>query len=116
MSDIWDLPDEAKAQAIEAGYTEAQVEAVIATRKANFEALKAASMHGLTEEEFATYYQDRYGIDHQCRCAEDKFTGNTMAITKCSGEFHNMLVDAYQELLIERDALRAQVEELGGTV
>lgn len=112
MSEIWDLSPAEVEKALEVGYTQAQVDAVIQARKANYEAIKEDVQGTMSDAEFATYYSDRYGIDHVCRCAEDKFTGNYVRVPECMLHFHEAIVDKVEALLPERDMLRLEVEKL----
>lgn len=111
---IWDLPPEALEEARK-HYTEEQVQALVAARKANYNAFRVAVLEahgGVSEEEFATYYQDRFGIEHTCKCADDHFLNRYTRSTDCTADLHNKLLEKLEEVLPERDYLAAEVARL----
>ncbi len=67
-------------------------------------------------------FEDMYGFEHQCRCADDWAEGNLGVVSVCYLEMTNdaldALVEARKELTANKAsnaALQMQVVELGGT-
>src|SRR5690242_835751 len=106
----------------EMGLDEAGIEKLEARREAEYKAIRKKSLDemGMTEEEMHNFFPERYGIDHECHCLEDRYTGQMLVGTLCEIEIKEKALDRIEELNMELviqeeqlDALRRQLIELG---
>lgn len=106
----------------EAGHSDEQIEEYEAKQKVRWLRYREQSRLGMTEEQFATYYQDRWGIDHDCHCATDMLREDYNTLTECEYEVYLKVRDRLEDVLVQMqalentaDMLRMQVVELGGS-
>lgn len=118
----WKLNDKQRRVAEEMGLDEAGIEALEARREKEYKTARAKSLEemGMTEEEMDSFFHERYGIDHECHCLEDRYTGQMLVGTLCEIEIKEKALDKVEELLMDLviqdeklDALRRQLIELG---
>ena len=110
--EVWELSEQAKEYCRYQGYTDEDIETMEENRKERYFAIKERRMAGLSLEDFESYYQDRFEIDHVCHCAEDEFLGDAVMIMRCQAETYVKIRAKLPEVMEERDILRQQVDQL----
>ena len=118
----WKLTGKQRRVAEDAGLDEAGIEELEARRRKEYENARAKSLEemGMTQDEMDSYFPDKYGIDHECHCLEDRFTGQMLVGTLCEIEIKEKALDKVDDLNMELvileekyDALRRQLISIG---
>ncbi len=118
----WKLTGKMLRLAEESGLDEAGIAELENRRRLEYETIRRKSLEemGMTEEEMDSFFMDKYDIDHECHCLEDRFTGQMLVGTLCEIEIKEKALDKVDELNMELviqeekiDALRRQLIELG---
>ena len=118
----WKLTPKMRRLVEEAGLDDAAIEELESRRRKEYETLRAKSLAemGMSQEEMDSFFPDKYGIDHECHCLEDRYTGQMLVGTLCEIEIKEKALDKVEDLTYELviaaeniDALRRQLISLG---
>lgn len=94
---------------------EEAIEALEEKRREEYEEAHEAALDrlGITDEEFQSYFEDKYGFEHVCHCLEDQMRGNMVVSSVCELETKAKALAHIEKLNIIIDELREQITDLG---
>lgn len=111
----WRLSRKQLLQAQAMGMDEEAIEALEESRREEYEEAHEAALErlGLTQDEYDSYFEDKYGFEHVCHCLEDQMAGNMVLTSVCELETKAKALEHIEKLNIIVDELREQITDLG---